>query len=696
MRHATMARLALLLACALAPAAFAQTVSDLTKQLAGDDAEARRTAWETLAQQGPDAIVPVGALFASDDPAVRRAAHLAMEAIVARASAPDGARAAAAEALLTLLQADLPATEKRIVLRYVSLVGSDESVAPVAALLTDTDLGEQARETVARIPGAAARVALEERLMSGDPAVAIAAADALAQRGEAEAGLALAWALSRSEGERADAIVRAIGAVDDGTPTDAPDAPSPAELEGRASAQTVLDALLRAARKSEASGRVEDALLIYEGCYESPDAPDQVATGAVLGLGRVGNGAETAQFITDCIQCYGPGFLATCRSTLDKLWPREWERYAKDLAAKPDAPSALVALIARVNPAGASALALERLRAGDSSLPILAVLLGSPTPEAEGPLLEAVGGTTGEARAIALAAYVKVLDLLRAADRFEGLTAKYVHALELAEDDETRNAALLGIAPIADPASRATIEPYAERDSTRAAALSALLGVAAGLEGEGKRDEAIEVARGVLDRARSRETRVAAVQALHDMRVEVDVASAAGFIPDWWLLGPIAQRDDVGWDQCADGVLPVNPSELLTLAGTRFGWHPVRTTDIEGMVDLTALLDPHDNVVAYAWIEVESPADQDVLLKLGSDDGVAVWVNGERVHANPAARPVQADEDTARARLVKGPNSILLKITQGGGGWGYCLRVTDPDGKPLVLPTRHVPPRADA
>jgi hypothetical protein len=72
---------------------------------------------------------------------------------------------------------------------------------------------------------------------------------------------------------------------------------------------------------------------------------------------------------------------------------------------------------------------------------------------------------------------------------------------------------------------------------------------------------------------------------------------------------------------------------------------------------------------------------------MGSDDGIACWVNGRRIHLVNAARGLTVDQDAVKARIEAGRNKILLKISNGGGDWGFAFRITDPEGKPLEFAT---------
>ncbi len=87
-----------------------------------------------------------------------------------------------------------------------------------------------------------------------------------------------------------------------------------------------------------------------------------------------------------------------------------------------------------------------------------------------------------------------------------------------------------------------------------------------------------------------------------------------------------------------------------------------------------------DNRVAYLRNEIWSDKEQRVKLELGSDDGIKVWLNGEPVHANNAARGVSPADDVIEVTLRQGKNSLLLKIIQGAGGWGACARLRNLNG----------------
>ena len=86
------------------------------------------------------------------------------------------------------------------------------------------------------------------------------------------------------------------------------------------------------------------------------------------------------------------------------------------------------------------------------------------------------------------------------------------------------------------------------------------------------------------------------------------------------------------------------------------------------------------NRAVYLRVKIGVPAATTARLELGSDDGIKAWLNGSVVHANNASRGYRTANDQAEVSLDEGWNTLLLKITQGGGGWGAGCRVRALDG----------------
>jgi len=164
-----------------------------------------------------------------------------------------------------------------------------------------------------------------------------------------------------------------------------------------------------------------------------------------------------------------------------------------------------------------------------------------------------------------------------------------------------------------------------------------------------------------------------------------EVIGLAGLVSEYWVAAPLPGHDALLKQDALDTTKPVDTSRAVSFGGKTVPWRYTAVGDASGILNFEAVLGALTDAGAYAYSEVESDQARDVLLKVGSDDEVFIWLNGKLVHANEAARPVAPDQDTAEARLEAGVNRILCKVLQQAGGWGLVVRITDRDGKPVAV-----------
>jgi hypothetical protein len=154
-----------------------------------------------------------------------------------------------------------------------------------------------------------------------------------------------------------------------------------------------------------------------------------------------------------------------------------------------------------------------------------------------------------------------------------------------------------------------------------------------------------------------------------------------GFINRWQICGPF---DNLGWEG-HDRIYP--PEEKVNLSasyegkkGTPVSWRLNKTPEWKGFVDLKKEYDPSDFVCAYAvcWATLNN-GPKDVLLRVGSNDSVKVFLNGEEVWNNKTERTASVDDDLIPVTLPQGTSEILLKIGQSGLNWGFYFRISEPD-----------------
>lgn len=151
-------------------------------------------------------------------------------------------------------------------------------------------------------------------------------------------------------------------------------------------------------------------------------------------------------------------------------------------------------------------------------------------------------------------------------------------------------------------------------------------------------------------------------------------SNGGSFIRDWVVCGPYRQAGVVGAVAVFD--IPFGPEK----PGEKVEWKTMPRAD---HANLSGVFPGEDNCAAYLRTFIVAPQARQAVLLMGSDDGVKAWLNGKVVHSHNVDRFEVVDQDAAPITLVKGTNDLMLKITQGGGGWSACARIVGTDGKPI-------------
>ena len=117
-------------------------------------------------------------------------------------------------------------------------------------------------------------------------------------------------------------------------------------------------------------------------------------------------------------------------------------------------------------------------------------------------------------------------------------------------------------------------------------------------------------------------------------------------IQDWSIVGPFPEDFAKGFAPETDylaGKLSLQAT-YKGAADAEVKWQRINEGKAPGAagIDFLPLFKPNANVTAYATTKVISATEQDATLLTGSDDGIVVWLNGQKVHSNnacPRRRP---------------------------------------------------------
>lgn len=161
------------------------SVDEWIKRLKSTDQAVNAAAGQSAPEIGAAAVKPLAGLVADSDFELARRAKRALYRIVRHAGRPGAAaEALAVETELVALLGGGPVQPRRDLLWMLSEIGTARAVAPMAVLLMDKELREDARCALTRMPSPEAAVALKAAFARVPEEFKYAVAESLRMRGQ--------------------------------------------------------------------------------------------------------------------------------------------------------------------------------------------------------------------------------------------------------------------------------------------------------------------------------------------------------------------------------------------------------------------------------------------------------------------------------------------------------------------------------
>ncbi|UCF34125.1 MAG: hypothetical protein JSV78_02225, partial [Phycisphaerales bacterium] len=276
-----------------------------------------------------------------------------------------------------------------------------------------------------------------------------------------------------------------------------------------------------------------------------------------------------------------------------------------------------------------------------------------------------------KAHVLLLRAYANLVGLDEALSVQQRLDM-YSAGLDASRLVEEKKLFLARLGEVSDERSAALLEPFLAEPDLSSEAAAAMIHVA-----EGLLPAQWPAARDILQLLSDRGA-VAGVSRQFEAATK-RLQEFGDFITDWRVAGPYMVQETEG-----NELLDVSfPPEQPGAEGVVWKKQPV-TADPSRywFIDLLESVGG-EHRAAYLQTRVYSPREQSALLEVGSDDGIAVWLNGASVHKNKVLRVCGRGQDKIEVSLREGWNDLLLKVTNNGGGWGASARVRALDGGSL-------------
>src|SRR5262249_6771930 len=140
----------------------------------------------------------------------------------------------------------------------------------------------------------------------------------------------------------------------------------------------------------------------------------------------------------------------------------------------------------------------------------------------------------------------------------------------------------------------------------------------------------------------------------------------------WHYIGPFANGGR-GFDTAYGPEKEIDfKKKYPGRGGEEAVWREGKFTD--GAVNNLALFKNNNDAVVYVYRRIDCARARDLPVSLGSDDGLAVWLNGTRIVAQNVNRACAPDQARVTLKLRAGRNDLLLKVTQGNGDWAFYFK----------------------
>ncbi len=166
----------------------------------------------------------------------------------------------------------------------------------------------------------------------------------------------------------------------------------------------------------------------------------------------------------------------------------------------------------------------------------------------------------------------------------------------------------------------------------------------------------------------------------------------------WYVIGPF-ECDENEFDNSGPPEKEIDLKKTYPGKGGRpVGWKEFADFRLGAANNLKKYRN-NDNAAVYLYHEIEAAEAMTLPISLGSDDQLAVWINGKEVLRENVVRSVAPDQSHADLKLKAGKNQLLLKVGNIGGEWEVYVAPEFPPSWPAALRKqldRDFPPRASA
>ncbi len=164
--------------------------------------------------------------------------------------------------------------------------------------------------------------------------------------------------------------------------------------------------------------------------------------------------------------------------------------------------------------------------------------------------------------------------------------------------------------------------------------------------------------------------------------------SQLGMVQTFAVVGPFENEGGVGFSKRYKPELRAGADRLphrgFVGKAAVVRWRRVPPIFPDGRIRTTGLIRPRNKGVTYLRVDLDSRKAQVAALRLGTNCGYRIWLNGKLVASRELRRALRPDQDSFGVKLKPGRNPLLIKLAAEGLPAELLLRITTPRGGRLA------------
>ncbi len=170
-------------------------------------------------------------------------------------------------------------------------------------------------------------------------------------------------------------------------------------------------------------------------------------------------------------------------------------------------------------------------------------------------------------------------------------------------------------------------------------------------------------------------------------RVRLATAPMAS-VRSLWVAGPFldSTKGLVAKHPPENG--PLDPAATFNAGDREIAWKQQKPTTGNSLFNFRETFGACDRSSFYTFTRIESGTSQKLLLLLGSDDGLKVWLNGKLLLRSDVVRGALPFQDSLVLDLQPGSNDLLIRVQNVVGECGLYLHYRHLKPVAFVLPEK--------